>query len=234
MTAHTHIDKLKLDTIYCMDCIEGMKKIEDNSIDLICTDPPYNIGKQFENDNLSDNDFFFFHSNYLFEIKRVIKNNHPIIICFSNGPNLKDYLSISGSILSFKRYITLYKPNDCSFPEESLLRKSEAGLLFTNNGAIHYESDINIHDCLIFNHKKKDKSFYHPSVKPIGFITKLIKGFTKENAVVLDPFMGSGTTAIACKMLNRHFIGFEINQEYVNIAYKRLTNIPSRKLEDYA
>jgi site-specific DNA-methyltransferase (adenine-specific) len=62
----------------------------------------------------------------------------------------------------------------------------------------------------------------HPTQKPLDVIRKLIIHHSKEHDLICDPFMGSGTTAVACKQLNRNFIGFEISQEYVNIANERL------------
>lgn len=71
---------------------------------------------------------------------------------------------------------------------------------------------------------KQEKGEYnsHLSVKPVALISHLIKLFTKEDAIVLDPFMGSGTTAVSCLQCNRRFIGFDINQEYISIANQRL------------
>jgi len=68
----------------------------------------------------------------------------------------------------------------------------------------------------------------HPTVKPIALMNYLIKLVSREEAVILDPFCGSGTTAVACKQLNRRFIGIDISQEYCDIANKRLANIPPR------
>lgn len=68
----------------------------------------------------------------------------------------------------------------------------------------------------------------HPAVYPEYIIVQFIKLLTKENDIVLDPFMGSGTTAIVCKKLNRHYIGFEINSEYCEYAEKRLNDIESQ------
>jgi len=65
----------------------------------------------------------------------------------------------------------------------------------------------------------------HPTVKPIKLIEYLIKLTTRENQVVLDPFLGSGTTAVACKRINRRFIGIEINEEYYNIAINRISSV---------
>ena len=68
----------------------------------------------------------------------------------------------------------------------------------------------------------------HPTVKPLKLISYLVILGSRENDIVLDPFVGSGTTAISAKILNRNFIGIEINPDYVEIAKKRLANIPSR------
>ena len=68
----------------------------------------------------------------------------------------------------------------------------------------------------------------HPTVKPVELFQKAISIHSNENDVVLDPFIGSGTTAVACKMLNRRFIGFDISQNYIDIARKRIANIPQR------
>jgi DNA modification methylase len=64
----------------------------------------------------------------------------------------------------------------------------------------------------------------HPTPKPKHFIKEILKMFTKEDDLVLGPFIGSGSTALACKQLNHNFIGFEINPNYVKIANKRLNN----------
>ena len=62
----------------------------------------------------------------------------------------------------------------------------------------------------------------HPTQKPVDLIKKMISKYTNENAVILDPFLGSGTTAIAALKTNRHYIGFEINPDYFDVACKRL------------
>ena len=64
---------------------------------------------------------------------------------------------------------------------------------------------------------------FHPTQKPVKLFRDIIRDFSEEGDLILDPFMGSGTTAIACKQLNRNFIGFEISKEYCDIARKRLS-----------
>ena len=70
-----------------------------------------------------------------------------------------------------------------------------------------------------------DKKLYkHPTIKPLDIIEKLIRNSSNENGIILDPFMGSGTTGVACVKNKRNFIGIEINKEYYNIARNRIEN----------
>ena len=73
------------------------------------------------------------------------------------------------------------------------------------------------------NHKDK-KKYKHPTIKPLDITEKVIKNSSKENDIILDPFMGSGTTGVACKKLNRNFIGIELDEKYFNIAKERIEN----------
>jgi DNA modification methylase len=69
----------------------------------------------------------------------------------------------------------------------------------------------------------------HPTPKPKTFIIELLNMFTKEGDIVLDPFIGSGTTAVACKLTKRKFIGFEIDKKYCRLAAKRLRSFDNAK-----
>jgi len=82
---------------------------------------------------------------------------------------------------------------------------------------------------LVSKPTKKEKGDYntHLSVKPVSLISQLVKLFTKENATVLDPFMGSGTTALACMHTKRSYIGFDINKEYIKITERRISEFSS-------
>ena len=199
-----------------------MKEMPDNSVDFVLTDPPYNMGKEIENDNLNRVDFKIFTLRYLNEIKKIVKPNRPVLIFFSTGESLADFISIAKDVLCFKKYINWYKPNDCSFPLNTVLRKSEALLLFCKGKVLRYESDKNIHDCLIFNHKIKDRSFWHPTAKDLPLLNEIILAFSKKEDLVFDPFMGSGSVGVASLKLLRNFIGIEIDQKYFDIAKKRI------------
>ncbi len=86
-----------------------------------------------------------------------------------------------------------------------------------------YESAKTVYD-LPINVKDKEK-FEHATIKPLQIMQNIVENSTNEGDIVLDPFMGSGTTAVACKNLGRNFIGFEINPKWYKIACDRLNNI---------
>ncbi|MEM3245938.1 MAG: site-specific DNA-methyltransferase [Candidatus Micrarchaeaceae archaeon] len=81
----------------------------------------------------------------------------------------------------------------------------------------------NFTDVWKFSITSSSENKYHPTQKPIALIKRIIETSSREGDVVLDPFMGSGTTGVACVQLNRNFIGYEINPDYFNIAEKRIS-----------
>ena len=88
-----------------------------------------------------------------------------------------------------------------------------------------YDADLKYpEDIQEFNNRAKGDRGLHPTQKPVALMEYLIKTYTNENEVVLDFTMGSGTTGLACKNLNRNFIGIELNEEYYNIAEARINN----------
>jgi DNA modification methylase len=215
---------LELNKIYCIDALEGLKQLEDNSIDLVVTDPPYNIGKDFKNENLSEIEYIKFLSPILDELARVIKPKHSVIIFFDNGKNLPLFWKcLFNSKLVFQKGCTMYKPNDCSMPHNRILRTSEVFYVLSKTPELCHSGEKYIHDCLIMNHGSKE-DFYHPSVKDLKTIKEIVLSHSCIGETVLDPFSGSGTTLVTCKKLERDFIGFEISAEYCEIANKRLSS----------
>jgi len=209
---------LELDKIYNMDCIEGMKQIDDNSIDLVLTDPPYGINKKGINNDESLGIYY----NVLPEIYRVMKMNSWFVTFCSIArlPDMFNYNHFKYSWCGFIYYRNREKICRCKMgsSKQSLFIVFEKG----NPKRHNFSSDV-----LEYVYSK-NINYGHPARKPTKCISQLIKCFSKENDTVLDCFMGSGTTALACKRLNRHFIGFEINKEYYDISLKRLLNVPER------
>ena len=218
-----YIGELELNKIYCMDALELLKKIPDNSVDLVLIDPPYNLNKDFENDNLQEDDFISFLTPIFNELARVIKQRHSVIIFFDSGKKLPLFWKVLfNSNLKFQKGCNFYKPNDCSMPHNRILRTSEVFYILSNTQELNHKGDKFIHDCLIGNHHKKEK-WYHPTAKSKEVVMDIVLSSSIKNDIVLDCFIGSGTTAVAAKQLGRKFIGCDISQEYVNIANKRLS-----------
>jgi DNA modification methylase len=187
-----------------------MKDIPDKSIDLVLTDPPYNVKKDFANDDLSKGDFREFVKSFVDESLRVSK----LLIFFTGSKYL---VEVMGGVSQFIDICYFYKP-------------------YANNKGII--SDWNHCDLIIACGdkpiKKPKNNFYqylkfpttegkpHPCPKPNEIMRKLIIDFTEKDHTILDPFMGSGTTGVACKELGRNFIGIEIDKGYYEIAEKRI------------
>jgi len=213
---------MEINKTHCMDCLEGMKQLEESSIDLIVTDPPYNLNKEFKNDNLTEEDFIKFLVPIFNEMARIIKPKHSVVVFFDSGQKLPLFWKcLLKSNLKFQKGCNFYKPNDCSMPHNRILRKSEVFYILSKTPELHHDGDKYIHDCLIGNHVKKE-GWYHPTAKNINVIREIITSHSKIGWLVCDPFMGSGTTGVIAKRLNRNFIGIELDDEFFNIAKNRI------------
>lgn len=207
---------IPLNTIYNMDCLEGMKQLEDNSIDLVLTDPPYGINadKGIGGFGSSPNSARHYDDNwddkspdkqYFDEILRVGKR----VVIFG-GNYFLDKLP-----LNKKCWIVWDKIGNHKFNNPF----SDVELAWTNFKGVVSKKYTIIQQGFI----AEEKNRIHPTQKPVKLFRQIIKDNTVESDIVLDAFMGSGTTAVACKQSNRRFIGFEISKEYCDIANKRLT-----------
>ncbi|MEE9117424.1 MAG: DNA methyltransferase [Calditrichia bacterium] len=196
---------MELNRIYNMDCFEGMEKLPDKSIDLILTSPP------FKDEDVPYNYYEWF-SDLLGELQRVSE----IVLMFNSSTRL---IRIS-KMFSPDRILIWNK--------KRTMQPFRYGPIFIWNGS---EEKINKYiytDC--FSHLPCLKQVV-PYENPVSLYYQILKMFKNANTV-LDPFMGSGTTAIACKKLQREFIGFEIEPTYLEIANKRIANVPE-KLEKF-
>lgn len=225
--------------IYNEDSYLAIKKIKDNSIDLIVTDPPYlientkggknnKLGKtitkmneQLEKGNFTEG----INDEILEEMVRVMKK--PNIYIWCNHKQIPQYLDFFVNKKGFSFDILIWKKtNAVPLFNNKYLTDKEYCLYFRSGGYCNpknyesastvWEEPINIQD---------KKLFKHPTIKPLRMIKRLIENSSKEGGLVLDPFIGSGTTAVACKELGRDFLGFEIDKEYFDIAIDRINGI---------
>lgn len=233
-----------INKIYNEDCVIGIKKIPDNSVDLVIIDPPYSIctkgGKKgntkiaknikaLEKELIVNDLVDGYDLSILDELVRVMKNINIYIWC--NGRQIPTYIKYFVEKLECKLEILIWgKTNPMPLYSNKYMGDKEYCLYFRKGG---YCQPLNYEDARTIYTSKiniKDKQLYsHPTIKPLEFIRKIIRNSSKENDVVLDCFLGSGTTAIGCILENRKYIGFEINKKYFDIAQERINNTLNRK-----
>ncbi len=232
---------MKTNIIYNEDCLEGIKRLPNKSIDLILTDPPYNASnfkREFKNKSyypINEEWDKNFTLDYIKEITKKSKDNGSLLL-FCSHHNLPEICLELKQYIKIKQFLHWIKTNP--FPSVSnVYTFSVEYIIFSTNGKNYWGNSINENNKggYIFNKNKniKKDTFHYPTVsgkertkhkaqKPLLLIKKLLETHSNKNDIILDPFMGSGTTAIACKRLNRKYIGFEISKEYYKIARERI------------
>lgn len=213
---------MEINKIYNEDCLEGIQKIASASIDTIITDPPYFIGMTHNGKKGNYNDLIImkpFFDSLFSEFSRVIKENGKVYI-FCDWRTYAFYLLLKH--ISVRNMLVWDK---ISGPGSSYAFTHEL-ILFAEKDT-PYMKGSNIFRIPGFSAgaKKTNGEMLHPTQKPVEVIEKLITDSTKEGDLVLDCFMGSGTTAVAAKKLNRNFIGFEIQEKYITISENRLKQV---------
>lgn len=221
------------------DCLELMSKIPDNSIDLIVTDPPYLISKinyggtinniKKLNKSLTDlknnTDITQGYDIELFGNEFVRIMNEINIYLWCNKAQIPEYFKFYVDKHKCKfDIICWHKTNALPTYSNKYLTDTEYLLYFRKGrGKCFPQSydDAKTYYIAPINHKDK-KLYGHPTIKPLDITEKIIRNSSKENNIILDPFMGSGTTGLACLNINRNFIGMELDEKYFNIAKVRI------------
>jgi len=210
--------------IICGDCLEIMGDLPDKSIDLCLTDPPYGIGKEgvVNDENLEQ------FNKVLPEIYRVMKDNTWFVTFFSSELLPQAFINNPFKYvwLGFIYYSNAQRIMHCRCGKS----KQSTYLVFEKGHAKRCDF---IFDVQHYVYGGDNKMIKHTALKPLESIEILVRGYSKKDAIVLDPFVGSGTTALACKRLNRRYIGIEINPDYYELSRQRLMNIPNH-LDSYA
>jgi len=244
--------KMENNIVYQEDCIEGMRKIPSNSIDLVLTDPPYNITNRNEWDKPIDLE------NFWVEIKRVLKENGCVIVTASQ-PFTTDLINSNREMFKYCLYWNKLCPTGflnskkqplrviediCVFyikppiynpqmQKTGKVRKKGGGKVATLNygkfkNGYFSEDDLKYPKNLLEFSNANKSIIQHPTQKPVELFKWLIKSYSNENQLVLDCFAGSGTTAIACIETNRKYICFENNPQYFKIINDRIQSAKSQ------
>ena len=220
---------MEINKIYNEDCLEGMKRIADNSIDLVVTDPPYTMTKRGKScrpnwmpNNMGNNVFSDDIPNvkdWMGQVYRVLSDKSHFYT-FVNINDITKYLQIAND-LGFKIHNIISMIKDTGMPNRWYYKQTEL-VLFFRKGRAKPINDYTSRDNIKVVMPKKKTGKLHITQKPLDFIQLLITNSSRENEVILDPFMGSGTTAIACMNTGRNFIGFETDKDYYDITCKRI------------
>jgi modification methylase len=239
-----------LDKIICSSS-ESMTELPDNSVHLMVTSPPYNVGKDYD-DNLTLDEYLAFLKRVWAEVHRVLVPGGRICINLANLGRkpyiplhaffIRDMIDLNflmrGEVIWNKAASSAGSTawgSWCS-PANPTLRDVHEYILVFSKGTFgrknisKRESTISKEEFLEFTKSiwtfpaESAKKVGHPAPFPVELPYRLIQLYTYENEVVLDPFIGSGQTALAAIKSKRHFVGYDIDEEYVKLTEKRIKN----------
>ena len=226
------------------DCLKEMKNITDKSIDMTLTDPPYNISRQTNFHTMKGHrgtsmDYGEWDKeadilSWISLLPRILKDGANIVI-FNSWENLGNIAKkMRENNIEPKRCLVLNKSNPAPFNRDRLFVNDVEFIIWGvyKKGWIFNRQNEKYEKCIL-NTSVQSKKF-HPTMKDINIIKYLIQILSNKNDIVLDPFMGSGTTGVACVNLNRNFIGIEIDKEYFEIAKQRIKVVENSHPKPFA
>jgi DNA modification methylase len=239
--------------LYHGDCFDIFKNIQDKSVDLILTDPPYGVTSMEWDTVLNFGKMWN-------ELNRIIKPN-GVILLFGTQPFISDLIqsnrknyryewiwfknvptgmsSASFSPMKYHEYVLVFYNNKPkTFNKQMIKRQGKGKACYKyehycgNSNHVHYEKVKKIYDAdlvnpgniLTFNTVPNRKGKLHPTEKPVELLKYFIKTYTNENDTILDFCMGSGSCGEASILECREFIGIEKDKKYFDIAFDRLNN----------
>jgi site-specific DNA-methyltransferase (adenine-specific) len=246
-----------LNRVFCEDALVGLSRIPDGSIDLIVTDPPYGLGKDYGNDSdkLDAADYLQWMERWIDIALPKLMPTGCLYICLtwryspevfvmlkqrmlmineiiwdrrvpSMGGSVRSFTSVHDTIGFFAKQKGYYFDLDAvRIPYDAETKKARSRSIFI--GAKWLEIGYNPKDLWSVSrlHREHPEREDHPTQKPLEIIERMIKASCPPGGIVLDPFMGSGTTAMAAKRCGRNFTGFELNSDYCEMIEKRLAAI---------
>jgi site-specific DNA-methyltransferase (adenine-specific) len=243
---------MELNKIYNGDCLNLLKQVADKSVDMCFADPPFNLKKKYNvyKDKKSKDEYLNWCNLWLEQLVRVTKDTGSIFVhnipywltfycCYLNEhAQFRHWIAWDapttpmGKSLQPAHYGILYYAKDVEqnkFYELRHLNKRcrKCGYLVKDYGGKKDsipEFGPLVSDCFTDIHRIKHDKYRddHPCQLPVHLLERLILMSTDENDVVLDPFIGTGTTSLAAKRLGRQYLGFEISKEYADAATRKL------------
>lgn len=235
---------MQLDTIIHGDCLEGLKGLPDGCVDLVIMDPPYMIGNTgggFWSKAQEGNHYNArgtrkgmeklsgfkdgFDTSVLDELCRVMKKVNIYVFC-----SQKQIIPLLGYFVNGKgcnwNLLTWHKTNPIPACGNKYLNDTEYVLFFREKGVRVYgcyETKRTFYTSL--RNQQENVKYGHPTVKPLPLVRNFVVNSSKMGGVILDPFMGSGTTAVAAEIEGRRFIGFEVEERWCEVARARVAEM---------
>lgn len=239
--------KITLNKVYNEDCLKTLKKIPDHFIDTVITSPPYNMNLRIRNgkycsrqivkeistkyddfaDNLPIEDYFNLHCTIIDELLRT-SNRIFYVIQIVTGSKRAIFKMIGKYSEKLKDIIVWDKKvGQPAIGEQVMNRRTELILVFENDYPISRQfrnapfKRGTLNDIWEIT-RDRSKTEKHGAIFPEKLVQTIIENFTNKNDIIYDPFLGTGTTAVVAKKLNRKFIGSEISKDFYKIANKRI------------
>lgn len=229
---------LKTNEIYNMDCMKGLKLLDNNSVDLVIIDPPYllNINKVKKPTNMNNyaNELLNLKNGFDLKVLDILiqKMKKINIYIYCSKRQVKDLLNYFSDKNCNHEILTWHKLNPSPLINNNYLPDTEYILFFREKGVKVYGNYHTKRKYYLSLTNKVDKQKYkHPTIKPLELIERYIINSSKEGDLVLDCFCGSGTTLVGAINQNRRYIGFEIDKDYYEIAKKRIEEVLIKKGE---
>ncbi|NRD28857.1 site-specific DNA-methyltransferase [Lactobacillus brevis] len=232
------------------DCLLSMKSMPDNSVDLILTDPPYNIGKFMQNrqanlnrmrqnffvgagwDNGEYTEWIKNMSLFFKEAHRILKKKGTLLT-FMSALKVESIVDVANAAGFYYKTTGIWHKTNPMPRNMNLhfVNSNESWIYFINDGKTGiFNNDDKLELDFIqtgVTSSSEKKYGKHPTQKPVALMQHFVKLLSNEGDVVLDPFMGSGSTGVASVGMDREFIGIELSEKYFDIATERIKNTNS-------
>jgi DNA modification methylase len=215
--------------LFHADCSDALRKMPDKTVDCIVTDPPYVIAacgtglagdRQYLHDIADASIDHGFDTKLLTEFLRVLKT--PNLVTFCSRLQLRDYLNWAHDHALSWALLAWHKTNPTPLIYNNYLPDTEYIIHFWSGRPVggNYRSKRRY-----YVQPTGKSEFDHPTVKPLNIVKNLLlNAATARGSIVLDPFMGTGTTGVAAIQLGHRFIGIEVNGDYLAMAKRRIAN----------
>lgn len=220
---------MELNKIYNEDCFEGMGNIPDNSIDVVFTSPPYNRKRNDKYANYNDDvDWNFLLNNTVYHSFKILKDDGFLFLNIQkNYYNSHEYFSFLGRYSEYISQVIIWgKNNPMPASGKNITNSYEIFVVLNKKSSPLKAQHTYTKNLFMTNVNSKNKYCkINKAVMNIDTCRKMFADFIGENKIVVDPFMGLGTTAVICKEFNCSYLGFEIDKKYSKMAQERINKI---------